>query len=719
STKGLLNDYLQVSRDSTRVYISESESKGRLGGFAVSGRTSTKGLYNDYFNVSADSSASIINPSEPRILWYPRKEAFLTGRVIVEGPDSVGTNSMATGFESKAIGDYSQAMGYKAIARGNYATAIGDSAVALGLGSFSFGEDAKALNNESYAIGREAMASGYRSFAFGSAGVDTLGVETENTRAFGDYSIALGQGSLADAKGAVSLGTGVQAIGLYAFANGYNTIAQGSFSSAFGIGTYASGYHASAFGMSTHATGTGAVSFGFLSDATSDYTFALGKDALASKPFATAIGDHTEATADYATGIGQELIVNKRNEFVIGRYNSTVTAANNNWTPTDPLFIIGNGESSLNRSNAMVVYKNGNTQISGNLDVYGTLETSGINTSTINVDQEAVVSNYLLAIGGLHVGSTNPIDPGTNNLIVDGTSQFKGNSYFSATANFNNPVIFNNTTTFYDNHTNIYSFAKISNSTSPPINHVGSLGDLYVEYDMEVDRNSFFGGNISVGTSSTTYNLEIAENSLTINPFVVLNQQGNGDVGLKYINNSGRAFIMGIDRSDGNIFKINQANSFDTQRTFTINGLNRVGIGRASTGNLLEVNGTASKSTAGDWLANSDKRIKKDIQDIDNAYEILLQLHPVKFKYTDQWLKRNKHIENKEYYNFIAQEYQEVFPESVKGSGEYLEGDEKEILQLDSYNAQIVTIKAVQELILENKELRKRIEKLEEKLLNK
>ena len=42
------------------------------------------------------------------------------------------------------------------------------------------------------------------------------------------------------------------------------------------------------------------------------------------------------------------------------------------------------------------------------------------------------------------------------------------------------------------------------------------------------------------------------------------------------------------------------------------------------------------------------------------------------------------------------------FPESVKGSGEYLEDRDQEILQLDSYNAQIVTIKAVQELIKDN-----------------
>ena len=46
---------------------------------------------------------------------------------------------------------------------------------------------------------------------------------------------------------------------------------------------------------------------------------------------------------------------------------------------------------------------------------------------------------------------------------------------------------------------------------------------------------------------------------------------------------------------------------------------NRVGINRSigSLSNTFEVGGTASKAAAGDWLANSDKRLKKNIQSID------------------------------------------------------------------------------------------------------
>ena len=45
----------------------------------------------------------------------------------------------------------------------------------------------------------------------------------------------------------------------------------------------------------------------------------------------------------------------------------------------------------------------------------------------------------------------------------------------------------------------------------------------------------------------------------------------------------------------------------------------RVGIGRTPATNALEVNGTASKTAAGDWLAHSDRRIKTDIRDIEGS----------------------------------------------------------------------------------------------------
>jgi len=108
--------------------------------------------------------------STPQLLWYPKKEAFLAGRVLIASPDSVGLNSTSLGYHSMAKGGWSQAFGYRSVASGTYSTAIGNLALATMPNSFAFGNNAKATSSDSYAFGSGAEATGAYSFAFGSAG---------------------------------------------------------------------------------------------------------------------------------------------------------------------------------------------------------------------------------------------------------------------------------------------------------------------------------------------------------------------------------------------------------------------------------------------------------------------------------------------------------------------------------------------------------------------
>ncbi|MBU0764836.1 MAG: tail fiber domain-containing protein, partial [Bacteroidetes bacterium] len=200
-------------------------------------------------------------------------------------------------------------------------------------------------------------------------------------------------------------------------------------------------------------------------------------------------------------------------------------------------------------------------------------------------------------------------------------------------------------------------------------------------------------GNIGIGTASPTARLHLKGTTATNAVFFLEPGEWNsaGDYA-RILFGDGNHYIhgehsVGMTFFDGNRFRFDYGN---------------VGMGRDPSANKLEVEGDASKTTAGDWLANSDKRIKTDIRDITGACQTIMSLRPVKFRYTDQWAKEHPSIEDRFYYNFIAQEYRNVFPESVKGSGEYLEGDKDEILQIDTYNAQIVAISAIQELIRNN-----------------
>ena len=381
STKGSFNDYLQVTKDSTRVYISESGSKGKIGGFAVSGRTSTKGIANDYFNISGDTTTQIINPSEPRVLWFPKKEAFLTGRVLVESPDSIGTNSMATGFESKAIGDYSQAMGYKAIAKGNYSTAIGLESKAKGLNSFAFGEQAEAIGEGSY--------------AFGSLGLDLFGGGSQggvNTKALGYASISIGLGTVSIGEGSIAFGICDTAMGDYSKAIGHGSLASGNFSTTMGMYTKAEGYHSYAFGRSSKALAQDAISFAGESTASGIYSVSLGAQSIASGDYSTTLGMNTKAeqgasvamgTGTRAAGwgsvaMGYNTIAKPRTLLVIGRNNDTTCISEGFgwWNENDPAFIIGNGVDNENRSNAFTVLQNGYTAI-GHEDPTETLDVNG------------------------------------------------------------------------------------------------------------------------------------------------------------------------------------------------------------------------------------------------------------------------------------------------------------------------------------------------------
>lgn len=138
---------------------------------------------------------------------------------------------------------------------------------------------------------------------------------------------------------------------------------------------------------------------------------------------------------------------------------------------------------------------------------------------------------------------------------------------------------------------------------------------------------------------------------------------------------------------------------------FVVTGEGRVGVGRVPVdgfGNTFEVEGSASKSTAGSWLANSDARIKTDVRDVAGALSLIRKVRPVTFAYTPEYRAEHPQIDGRRYFNVIAQEFATVFPDAVKLSGEHLPGREKSpdtaILQVDTYPAEITAIAALKEL---------------------
>ena len=285
NAKGFTNNYFTVNPDSTRIFLNEDVGND---GFAIKGIN--PGGTKDYLNVSVDTT-EFINPSQPRILWYPTKEAFLTGRVLIEDKDSVGVNSFASGFESRALGDYSQALGFHARAKGTNSTAIGNYANADGNGSF--------------ALGDSSMAMGKGAFAIGSVGRNALGFSTlDPTRANGNYSFAIGLGANSNFLASMAIGSKSTADEIFAMALGFNSLASGPYSTALGYESWADGNYSTALGYRSVATG--------------NYSFSGGYGSMALGYSSTAFGNETEASGQYSTAMGTLSIASGDNSLAVG-----------------------------------------------------------------------------------------------------------------------------------------------------------------------------------------------------------------------------------------------------------------------------------------------------------------------------------------------------------------------------------------------------------------
>jgi len=380
--KGLPQKLLAVSNDSVRVYIDDS-SKGPKGGFAIGGFDKVKGEGNNknFFNV-ATSADDTINPAQNRILWYPLKNAFLAGNILIEHPDSVGINSFSSGYLSRAMGSYSQAMGYQATARGWGSTAIGYNSFAGGQ-AFAFGAFSEA-SDRSFAFGIYSVAKGYNSFSIGG---EIYGVPGTKTNATAESSMAIGFDSQAYGKRSLAIGISDTTKGQYSFSFGYKTSARSNYSTAIGRESTANGMSSVSMGYRTYTSGEYSLAMGFYTQATGTYSTAMGTYTVASGGSSTAFGGSTTASGDasaafggsttasgtYSLATGSYTVASGRMstalgwytnaqsgcEVVLGSWNTSYTPLSIiGWNPADRLFVIGNGTSTLT-SNAMTVLKNG------------------------------------------------------------------------------------------------------------------------------------------------------------------------------------------------------------------------------------------------------------------------------------------------------------------------------------------------------------------------
>lgn len=248
-------------------------------------------------------------------LGYGNKSSGFNSTAIGALNEVSGSAAFTYGYKNKINNDFGVAFGEENEA-GELALAGGILSKATGKGSIAFGNENTASGDYAVAIGGDNQATGNRSFACGG-----------NTLADNNYAYAEGLNTKALGHASHAENEGTEAKN-YAHAEGWNTKAYGDHSHAEGSTTLAEGVSSHAEGWKTQATAEGAHAQGYETTASGEASFAGGNRTIASQNFQTALGTY-------------------------------------NAEDEDALFIIGNGDSNENRSNAFTVNKDGTAYLNG------------------------------------------------------------------------------------------------------------------------------------------------------------------------------------------------------------------------------------------------------------------------------------------------------------------------------------------------------------------
>ena len=260
-----------------------------------------------------------------------------------------GNTTYADGEASHTEGNLTNANGKASHAEGSRTSANGKASHAEGSGTRADADNSHAEGNTTTAYGNASHTEGYKTNASGN----NSHAEGNLTTASGDDSHAEGYNTNASSYNSHSEGYLTTAFEYSSHAEGHTTTASGYESHAEGYNTLASGSASHAEGSSTTASNYNSHSEGYNTTASGGNSHAEGVSTIASAYGAHAEGNSTIASGLYSHASGEGTIASGIGQTVVGRYNIEDNNA---------LFIVGNGTSESNRSNALVVKTDGNIE---------------------------------------------------------------------------------------------------------------------------------------------------------------------------------------------------------------------------------------------------------------------------------------------------------------------------------------------------------------------
>jgi hypothetical protein len=215
-------------------------------------------------------------------------------------------------------------------------------------------------------------------------------------------------------------------------------------------------------------------------------------------------------------------------------------------------------------------------------------------------------------------------------------------------------------------------------------------------------------GNVGIGTTSPEGKLHIGGISDSVSG-LVLEASGTGDNRVIDFQNTAGALRLGLEYDNANI----NLNLVDRNRnklvTFREGG--NVGIGVTAPGYQLQLSSnSAAKPSSSLWTVVSDSRVKENIRDYTTGLEAILKIEPKIYDYNG----KAGFEKTKDNIGIIAQDMQDVMPETIKTYNTKLneeDTEDTELLNFDGHAVTFALINAVKDLKAEIEELKKQINK--------
>lgn len=496
------------------------------------------------------------------------------------------------------------------------------------------------IGQQSIAWGRETRATAQLSTAWGTGAIakdDNATAWGELSEASGSSATAWGFESKASNSGATAWGSGTIASDLNATAWGEEAVASATSSTAWGNRSKASGYNSTAWGNETEAIANNSTTW--------------GDEAKATSLNATAWGEESIATGSASTATGKSTIANGENSFVVGQYNDSIVSPMSFIADMSPLFIVGNGENVNSRSNAMVIYKSGEVDINGKINLTQPNQNTFLGNQAGNINNGSNNSFFGSASGLISSGNDNSLfGKEAGGLLQLGDD----NSFFGENTGAGVDEI--NRSTFIGAQSSVKTLNNILDKA------------IAIGYNAKVDCSNcaVIGGTgsdevkLGIGVESPTHHLTIkgsdanfvADMAITSGDALIeLGIGRNGPHGIAFGDETIGKGVQLLYRTTPDELVIEKGSDLmDNPQLVVFDTIGNIKIKES----LLDLSGNCIIGTC-----TSDRRLKKDIRSIGNQLNLLTALNPVIFGWNIDQNKPHEEI------GLIAQEVEEVIPEMV------------------------------------------------------